>query len=442
MRVFWAHPARSVTLGFVIVVLAGTTLLMLPVSRGPGAEADLMVAAFTTVSATCVTGLITVDTASYWSPFGQTVLLLLIQIGGFGVMTLATLIALVVRGKLRLSTSLAAQVDTRSRSLGDVRGILRRMLQLMLAIEAVTWLMLTLRFHLGYGYDWPTALWHGLFHAVSAFNNAGFALYQDSLMGFVGDLWIIGPVCLALVLGGLGFPVLRELLRGRRPGTWTIHTRLTVWGSLTLMVLGVATFWVFEAQPGGTIADLSPGGQLVGALGGGLFPRTAGFNSVDYGMITDETEAITMALMFVGGGSAGTAGGIKVTTFLLLAAVIWSEVRGEPEVVIGRRRVGMPVVRQALSVALLAVGLVITSTITLMILTDLPPLDLGFEVVSAFATVGLSTGITASLPPSAQLVLMVLMFLGRLGPITVAAALALNTRHRHYRLPEERPIVG
>lgn len=442
VRLFWAHPARMVTLGFLAVVAVGTSLLMLPAAHGPAGRSDLLVAAFTTVSATCVTGLITVDTATYWSPFGHVVILVLIQVGGFGVMTLATLIALAVRGRLGLRTSLAAQADTHSRSLGDVRSIVRRMLHLVLVIEGVVWLMLTLRLALGYGMSWTQALWFGLFHAVSAFNNAGFALYPDNLIGFVGDLWIIGPICVGFVLGGLGFPALRELLRHRPSRTWTVHTRLTVWGSLCLMVVGVVSFWFFESRAAGTLAGMPPWHQVVGALGGGLFPRTAGFNSVDYGAVTDETEAITMVLMFIGGGSAGTAGGIKVSTFLVLAAVIWSEVRGEPDVVIGRRRISTEVQRQALSVALLAVGLVITSTIAVMVLTDLPSLDVGFEVVSAFATVGLSTGITAQLPWPAQLLLMGLMFLGRLGPITVAAALALNTRHRHYRLPEERPIVG
>lgn len=442
MRVFLAHPARMVTLGFLAVVLVGTTLLLLPIAHTPEGTADLMVAAFTTVSALCVTGLITVDTATYWSPFGLGVILVLIQVGGFGVMTLATLIALTVRGRLGLRTSLAAQADTHSRALGDVRGIIARMLQMVLLIEGLVWLALTLRFRMGYDYEWGSALWHGLFHAVSAFNNAGFALYADSMIGFAGDIWVIGPVCIALVLGGLGFPVLKELLRGRPPRTWTVHTRLTVWGSAALMVVGVATFWLFETSQGGTLAGQSLGSKSVGALGGGLFPRTAGFNGVDYGAVSEETQAITMILMFIGGGSAGTAGGIKVTTFLILAAVIWSEVRGEPDVTIGRRRIGAAVQRQALSVALLAVGLVITATVIMMILTDLPALDLGFEVVSAFATVGLSTGITAMIPPGGQVLLMTLMFLGRLGPITVAAALALNTRHRHYRLPEERPIVG
>ncbi|MFK5634628.1 MULTISPECIES: TrkH family potassium uptake protein [unclassified Ornithinimicrobium] len=442
MRLFWAHPARLVTLGFLLQVLVGTTVLMLPVSRAPGAPADLLVAAFTTVSATCVTGLITVDTATYWSPFGHVVIMGLIQTGGIGVMTLATLLALKVRGRLGLRTSLAAQADSHSLDLTDLRGVLVRVVRLALAIEVVVAVLLTLRLRLGYDLGWPQALWHGVFHAVSAFNNAGFALYSDNLIGFVGDIWIIGPVCAALVLGGLGFPVLRELLRGRRPSRWSVHTTMTVWGSAVLVVVGVAVFWVFEAGRGGTLAGMSPWQQAVGALGGGVFPRTAGFNAVDYAAVTDEVEAVTIVLMFIGGGSAGTAGGIKVTTFLLLAAVIWSEVRGEPDVVVGRRRVGSAVQRQALTVALLAVGLVISSTILLMTLTDLEPLDLGFEVVSAFATVGLSTGITHQLPAAGQVVLMVLMFVGRVGPITVASALAINTRHRHYRFPKERPIVG
>jgi potassium uptake TrkH family protein len=425
-----------------LAVALGTLLLLLPVSRAEDEPADLLVAAFTTVSAVCVTGLITVDTATYWTSFGHVVILLLIQLGGIGVMTFATLLSLVVRGRLGLRSALAAQADSHSPDLGQVRTVVTRVLQLGLTIEAVIALALTLRLALGNGMGWELALWHGVFHAVSAFNNAGFALYSDNLIPYVGDLWVIGPICVAVVLGGLGFPVLRELLRGRPPTRWSVHTRLTLGGTAALLVLGVALFGLFEATPRGTLHGMPLGDQLVGALGGGVFPRTAGFNAVDYGAVTEETEAITMVLMFIGGGSAGTAGGIKITTFLLLAAVIWAEVRGEPDVVVGHRRIGSALQRQALAVALLAVGLVIASTILLMILTDLPSLDLGFEVVSAFATVGLSTGITADLPASAQVVLMVLMFLGRVGPITVASALAVNTRHRHYQLPEEVPIVG
>lgn len=326
-------------------MLIGTTLLMLPVSRASGSPGDLLVAAFTTVSAVCVTGLITVDTATWWTPFGQVVILVLIQVGGIGVMSLATLIARVVRGRLSLRTTLAWQADAHSQHRQDLRGIVWRIVRLSLVVEAVVALALLLRFRLGYGMGWGESLWHGVFHAVSAFNNAGFALYSDNLMGFVGDPWVIAPICLALIIGGLGFPVLRELLRGREPHRWSVHTRLTVWGSLVLLILGVALFWLFESRVGGTLAHLSPAQQAVGALGGGAFPRTAGFNSVDYALVSDETLATTMALMFIGGGSAGTAGGLKITTALVLAAVVIAEVRGEPDVVIGSRRIGGPVQR-------------------------------------------------------------------------------------------------
>lgn len=438
-----ASPARLITGAFALAVIVGTLLLLLPISRQPGTPADVMVAAFTTVSAVCVTGLTTVDTATYWTPFGQAVILGLIQVGGLGVMALATLLTLAVRGRLGLRTTLVAQADTHSTSLGDVRVILLRMVVMMLSIEAVVATVLTLRFHFAYGSDWDAALWQGIFHAGSAFNNAGFALFSDNLMGMVTDVWIIGPICAAVILGGLGFPVLRELWhRWRTPRHWSLHTTLTIWGTVVLLGLGIAGFWIIEGLPGGTLDGMSPGGQAIGALGGGVFPRTAGFNSVDYGQVRDETEAITTGLMFIGGGSAGTAGGIKITTFLILGAVILAEVRGEPDVTIGHRRVSADVQRQALTVVLLAVGLVALAVFITLSVTNLPMLDVMFEVVSAFATVGLSTGITPDLPVAAQLVLMALMFIGRVGTITVASALALNTRTRRYRYPEERPIVG
>ena len=443
MSALFASPARLVTVAFALAVTCGTALLMLPVSRTDPGAGDLMVASFTTVSAVCVTGLITVDTPTYWTPFGQSVILVLIHVGGVGVMTLATLLTLTVRGRLGLRSRMVAQAETHTTALGDVRRVLGRVVAMMLLIELCVAVVLVLRFRFGYDQDWTAALWSGVFHAGSAFNNAGFSIYSDSLTGFVSDPVIIGTVSAAVVLGGLGFPVLRELRRRwRHPQAWTLHTRITVWGSLLLLVLGTALFWVFETTAGGTLDDMSPAGQLMGSVAGGVFPRTAGFNTVDYGLIKDETEAITTGLMLIGGGSAGTAGGMKVTTFFILGFVIWAEIRGEPDVTIGGRRISESVQRQALTVALLAVGLVAVAIVVTMTTTDLPALDVSFEVVSAFATVGLSTGITAQLPPTSQVVLMVLMFIGRVGSITVASAIALNTRHRHYRLPTERPIVG
>lgn len=437
------HPARIVPLAFLSAIIIGTILLSLPFSTPGPTRPPVLTAAFTSVSAVCVTGLTTVDTATYWSPFGQVVIMGLIQVGGFGIMTLATLLGLLVGGKLRLKSSLIAQTETKALNIGDVRHVIRRVAVTMLLFEVFFALVLTARFRIRYDDSWGEALWHGVFHSVSAFNNAGFALYSDNLIGFVDDAWIAIPICVAIIAGGLGFPVLFELRRRwRRPSMWSVHTRLTVYGSLLLLVLGTAAFLALEWSNAGTLGPLSPWGKIVGGFTGGVVPRTAGFNSIDYGQITPETLAVNYVLMFIGGGSAGTAGGIKVTTFFLLAYVIWSEVRGEPETTVAHRRISGSTLRQALTVVLLAIGAIAIGTMVILLLTGYTLDVVLFESISAFATVGLSTGITPDLPPAAQLTLMALMYVGRVGTITVASALALKSRHRHYHLPEERPVVG
>jgi Trk-type K+ transport system membrane component len=313
----------------------------------------------------------------------------------------------------------------------------------MLVFEALTALFLTARFWFVYDQDPASALWHGSFHAVSAFNNAGFGLYSDNLIGFAEDPWIIIPICAAIVVGGIGFPVLIALSKDAlKPRSWTVHTRLTVYGTLLLLAIGTALFAAFEWNRQETLGALTPGGKLLGSLAGGVFPRTAGFNSIDYAVASPETLMVTNVLMFIGGGSAGTAGGIKITTFLVLGFAIWNEVRGRDDVTIAHRSIASAVVRQALSVALLGVGAVVIGTLLLLMFTDFALERVLFESISAFATVGLSTGITFNLPESAQWVLMSLMFLGRIGTITVASALALSSRPKLYRLPEERPVIG
>lgn len=446
MRSTWdrvAHPARIVPFAFLAAIVVGTALLSLPFSTPGPTRPPVLTAAFTTVSAVCVTGLTTVDTATYWSPFGQTVILALIQVGGFGIMTLATLLGMLVGGKLQLKSSLVAQAETHALNVGDVRHVVRRVAVTMLAFEAVFSAMLALRFRLRYDDTWAEAIWHGVFHSVSAFNNAGFALYSDNLIGFVADAWIMFPVCAAIIAGGIGFPVLFELRhRWRRPREWTVHTRLTVYGSLILLVTGIGAFLALEWANPDTIGGLSPWGKSVAGITGGVVPRTAGFNSVDYGQVTPETMAVNYVLMFIGGGSAGTAGGIKVTTFFLLAFVIWSEVRGEREIRVAHRQIGGSTVRQAVTVVLLALAVIALGTMAILLVTDYALDVVLFETISAFATVGLSTGITPNLPGSAEITLMLLMFVGRVGTITVASALALKSRHRHFNLPEERPVIG
>lgn len=437
------HPARIVPAAFLVAIVLGTILLSLPYSTPGPTRPPVLTAAFTSVSAVCVTGLTTVDTATYWSPFGQAVILGLIQIGGFGIMTLATLLGMLVGGRLRLRSSLIAQAETHTLNIGDVRHVIRRVAITVLAFETVFAAILTIRFRVTYDESWGQALWHGVFHSISAFNNAGFALYSDNLIGFVDDASIMLPICVAIIAGGIGFPVLFELRRRwRTPGAWTVHTRLTVYGTLILLVLGTLAFLALEWTNDQTIGSLDTWGKVVSGVTGGVVPRTAGFNSIDYGDITPETMAVNYVLMFIGGGSAGTAGGIKVTTFFLLAFVIWSEIRGERDTNIAHRRIESSTLRQALTVVLLAIAAIGAGTMTILLATDYALDVVLFESISAFATVGLSTGITPDLPPVAEVTLMILMFVGRVGTITVGTALAYKSRHHHYRLPEERPIVG
>jgi len=438
------HPGRIVPVLFSIFLTIGTILLCLPISRTNGDEApNVLAAAFTAVSASCVTGLAVVDTATYWSTFGQFVIMLLIQVGGFGIMTMATLLAILAGGRLGLSTRLVAQSESHASSMGNVKAILRTIGTTVVITEVFVGLVLAARFYFGYGYSLGSALWQGLFHSISAFNNAGFALYSDGLMGFNQDIWIIGPISAAIVAGGLGFPVFYELYRRWRvPEKWTVHAKVTILGYFSLLLVGCVGFAAFEWNNDGTIGQMSLWGKFVNVLLGGITPRTAGFNSIDYGKASHETWALNDALMFIGGGSAGTAGGIKVGTFILLAFVIWNEIRGETDVVVGNRTVPRELLRQAVTVVLLAIGVVALGMMTLLILTDYSLDVIAFEAISAFGTVGLSTGITPVLPGAAQLVLMALMYVGRIGTVTTATALALNTRHRHYRLPEERPIIG
>ncbi|CAA9281825.1 MAG: KtrAB potassium uptake system, integral membrane component KtrB [uncultured Acetobacteraceae bacterium] len=437
------HPARLVPLTFLLAVVLGTGLLMLPAARAGEGAAPFLTALFTAVSAVCVSGLITVDTPTYWSGLGQGVILALFQVGGVGIMSGATLLGLLVARRLRLSTRLVAQAETRCLELGDVADVLRLVLLATIAVELATAAVLALRLRFAYGEPWAEAAWNGLFLAVSAFSNAGFSTYSDNLMGFAPDPFVLGPIAAAVVLGGIGFPVLHDLRRNpRRAARWSLHTKLTLFGTGLLLLGGTAAVLAYEWNNPATLGPLGPAGKLLGAAFHSAQTRSAGFNALDVGGLRPETLAVSYVLMMIGGGSAGTAGGIKVTTFLVLGFVVWAEIRGEPDVCAFGRRISRDVQRQALAVALLAVGFVGIATLALLSVSDLALHDALFESVSAFASVGLSTGVTAALPPAGQAILVVLMFLGRVGTITVATGIALQSRQRPYRYPEERPIVG
>ena len=430
-------------LGFLATIAVGTALLMLPAARAEPVGAPFMTALFTATSATCVTGLTVVDTASYWSGFGQAIILLLIQLGGLGIMTGATMLGLLVTRRLRLNRRVLAQAETKTFALGDVSAVLKLILLTTVTVELGLALLLGLRFLLGYGQVAPEAAANGLFHAVSAFNNAGFARFSDNVVGFASDPYILGPIMAGIIIGGIGFPIIYELRRELlTPRQWSLHTKITLLGTFLLLAAGTAATLAFEAGNAGTLGTMSLGDQLLNALFHSVNTRTAGFNSLDIGRMQPETLLFSDVLMLIGGGSAGTAGGIKVSTFMVLGMIVWAEIRGEPDAAAYRRRISGEVQRLALTVVLLSLGTIGLATLVLLSLTAFDLSVVLFEVISAFATVGLSTGITAKLPPGGQFTLVVLMFVGRVGTVTVATALALKSLKRPFRYPEERPIVG
>lgn len=437
------HPARVVALVFLAAILAGTAILMLPISHAEGIVTPWVTAFFTAVSAVCVTGLVVVDTGTYWSTFGQLVILLLFQLGGFGIMTVATLLGLMVNRGFRLRTKMVAQFESRSLGLGDIASVAKLVLVVTFALELLVTLWLTLRLHLTYDLSWTDAAWSGLFHAVSAFNNAGFSIHSDSLMRYASDASILLPVMAAIIIGGIGFPVLYDLRsRFNDSRHWSLHTKLTLAGTAILLLGGFFTLLLFEWSNSATLGPMPVADKMLSAAFAAVSARTAGFNSIDIGALTRESWALHYFLMFVGGGSAGTAGGVKVGTVAILILLIIAEIRGHSDSEAFGRRVSASAQRQAITVLVLGSSLIVLGTLFILRGTDFPTDQVIFEVISAFGTVGLSTGITADLPESSQLMLTLLMYIGRVGTITLAASLALGEHRMPYRYPEEHPIVG
>jgi trk system potassium uptake protein TrkH len=437
------HPAQRVAAAFAVGILVGTLLLLLPYARaGPGA-APLHVATFTATSAVCVTGLTVVDTATYWSTLGQVIIMLLVQVGGLGFMVLASLLALALSRRLGLRQRLLAQTEINVVELGETRRVLLGVAAFSVAFEVLAAVVLTGRLWLGYGEPFGRAAWYGLFHSVSAFNNAGFALYSDNLVGFVDDGWVSLTVTLAVIAGGLGFPVLIELIREpASPRRWSLHTKLTLTTTWVLLAAGTLAILAFEWSNPATFGRLDLPGKLLAGFFHGASPRSSGFNTVDYAEMGETSWLVTEVLMFIGAGSAGTTGGIRVTTFAVLVLMVAAEARGRSTVNAFRRRIPQAAQRQALTITLIGLGAVVAATLAITAQSGLPLSRTTFEAFSAFGSAGMTTGITPQLPLSSQNILILLMFLGRTGPITLATALALREREPRYRYPEERPIIG
>lgn len=438
------RPGIVVILTFAAAIAIGTVLLLFPWAT-PGEErAQPLEAVFTATSAITVTGLSTVDTATAWTTGGQAVILLLVALGGFGITATGTLLVVVIGRRVGMRSQLLAQAETPGLTLGEVRRMLRFVALASLLAEATGAVILTLRWWIAYHQPLGEAAWNGLFQSVSAYNNAGFSTFSDNLVSYNSDPVILGVIMILIVLGGLGAPVLYAM-RGRgwrQPRKWTLHVRLTLWATAALIVVGAVLITWFEWTNPATLGSASAGDSVLNGLFGSVTARTAGFNSFSYGGATEETLLVTTILMFIGGGSASTAGGIKITTFIVLVLMVVAEARGDRDVNAGNRRISQRTQRTAVSIAAAYILLSTLGVMWLSAVTTFPLRDVLLETVSAIATVGLSTGITAQMPPHGQIALIALMFIGRLGAMTLATALALRDRTLTYRLPEGRPIVG
>jgi trk system potassium uptake protein TrkH len=437
------RPAALVAGGFLIAIAVGTVLLALPLAHAPGQEVGWSDALFTATSAVCVTGLIVVDTGSAFSLFGRTVIALLIQAGGLGILTLGGLAALLVGSRVGYRQRLHLQRQVGALHLGGVVRLVRGIVLVVVTAEVVLTLVL-----------WPRlAAEHGVvgglgvaaFHAISAFNNAGFSTYQASLARYVGDAWIVLPIVIAFVLGGIGHHVLLDGVARRRGGRarMSLHARMALAMTAALLLAGTVAVAAFEWRNPATLGALAPADRLAAALFQAATPRTAGFSVVDVGAMQPATLAVTMLLMFIGGSPGSTAGGIKTVTFFVLIGSAWSWSRGHGELEIWGRRLAAELVVRAGVIAFLA-ALVVGAGFTALLAID-PELGFApllFESVSAFGTVGLTMGVTPELSEGGRLVVIALMLIGRLGPLTAAVALLERSRAKLVSRPAEDVMIG
>ncbi|MET3769393.1 Trk-type K+ transport system membrane component [Marisediminicola sp. UYEF4] len=448
-------PARFAIIIFTALVLVFTLLLGLPISNRTGDFTPLADAFFTAVSTICVTGLVTVDMATYWSPFGHAVIFIGVEIGAVGVLTLASILGLVISRRLGLRAKLMAVGDSnplrirrgavaegQAVRLGEIGGLLVTVAVSMLIIELAIALLLFPRV-LAETNDFLDALWVSSSFAVMSFTNTGFVLVPSGIAPYATDVWFLSIIMISVFLGAVGFPVFFVLARNlRQPKRWSLHVKLTLVTTVVLFLLGTLAFFALEFNNPRTFGALDFGQRALQSSFLSMMTRSGGFSTFDIAELNNASLLVGDMLMFVGGGSASTAGGIKVTTLAILFLAAFAEARGTDSMEAFDRRIPSDVLRVSVSVVLWGATTVATSTILVLQLTDASLDHVLFDVISAFGTSGLSTGLTQNAPDSAQYVLAITMFMGRVGTVTLAAALAASTRRQLFRRAEERPIVG
>lgn len=441
-------PPRILALSIVGLILAGAVLLWLPVSSADGRDTSFLDALFTATSAVCVTGLIVQDTPVHFSTFGHLVILVLVQAGGLGYMTISTILAAALGRSVTLQERLTLQEGLNVQGLDGLVRFALTVFKLTLLFELSGAAILALRWwsELGPG----TALWYGLFHAISAFNNAGFALWSDNLTRWRGDVTVNMVITWLIIAGGLGFFVIAELLQRNRTIRMSVHTRLVVVATVALLVAGMLGIYVLEVENPRTLAGLPWHEQWLAAWFQSVTARTAGFNTIDYGAMTAPALFLTMALMFIGASPGSTGGGVKTTTFSITLAALWATVRGDDDPHVFGRRLSHELVARAFFVSLIAFVLLNGIAGIVLITEGRDLMHTLFETTSAFGTVGLSMGengapvsLSGFFTPAGKLLMILMMFIGRLGPLTLAFAVARRASSQpHIRYPEGKVLIG
>ncbi len=434
-------PYQILVLGFAGLILAGALILMTPQASATGQSLSFIDALFTATSAVCVTGLVVVDTGTYFSLFGQLVIIFLIQTGGLGIVTMATLMALLIRRRINLRERLIMQEALNHMTVAGVVRMTQYIILVTLLIEFIGGTILAVRLYPEFG---TQGIYFGYWHSVSAFCNAGFDLFGNfgSITSYVDDITINLTISSLIILGGIGFTVIFDVWDNKKWEKFSLHTKLVLITTGFLLLFGTTVIFLLEMNNPNTLQPLSLQGKLLGSYFQSVSTRTAGYNTVDIGQLHDATVFFMVILMFIGASPTSTGGGIKTTTFGVIIAAVWALITGKPDAEIFKRRVSQQLIYKAFSVILIAATLVIFVTMMMSITEQASFLQILFEVVSAFGTVGLTTGITPTLTEQGKIWITLTMFAGRVGPVTLALALALRTKKGMVQYPEGKIIIG
>ncbi|MGL5693512.1 MAG: TrkH family potassium uptake protein [Peptostreptococcaceae bacterium] len=443
------NPAQIMVIGFASVILLGACLLSLPISTQSGERIGFLDALFTATSAVCVTGLVVVDTATYWSHFGQVVIITLIQIGGLGFMTIATMFALLTKKKINLKERLLIQESLNQKDLSGMVKLTRYVILITFLIEGIGAILLSFTFIPQFGLG--QGIWYSVFHAISAFCNAGFDLMGSvsgpfsSLTSYVDNFMIVITISCLIILGGIGFPVMLDIINTKKLSRLNMHSKIVIFTTIILIAIGTVFIFIIEFNNPKTLGTLSLPGKMLAALFQSVTTRTAGFNTVDLTLIKESSLFIMMILMFIGASPASTGGGIKTTTLATLVITVKSFISGKVDIEVYERRISTAIITKAVGIFFIAVALAVFGTLALSITDEgFTLVESGFEIISAIATVGLSIGGSPNLTTMGKIVVMIAMFIGRVGSLTIFIALLSRGSRKQppIRYPEGKIIVG